>query len=189
MHIVDHPTRVWIASNFPCPGTPYYVVYKRLVPSTPYSVLLDIKSWTDFLIIVDLRERERKMHLNTLLLALASTALAKPTPPASARLWATHYNGNVYTLELNGTDLAIKQTLKTCGAMPSWLTLDAKTRTVYCSNEDGTNDPSTHGTLTALRAAPDGRLQEVAVTDTVGGGVNSVIYEADEGKKYLAIAH
>jgi 6-phosphogluconolactonase (cycloisomerase 2 family) len=129
------------------------------------------------------------MHLATLLL-LASTAIAKPTPsPAPARLWATHYNGNVYTLELNNKDLSLKQTLKTCGKMPSWLTLDAQTRTVYCSNEDGTADASTHGTLTALHAAPDGQLHEIAVTNTVGGGVNSVIYEADAGKKFLAIAH
>jgi len=130
------------------------------------------------------------MHLNTLFLALATAAIAKPTPaPPPARLWATHYNGNVYTLELNNHSLAIKQTLKTCGAMPSWLTLDAKTRTVYCSNEDGTADASTHGTLTALHAAADGKLHEVAVTNTVGGGVNSVIYQSDKGKKYLAIAH
>ena len=128
------------------------------------------------------------MHFNTLLLSLASTAIATATP-APARLWATHYSGDVYTLELAQNNLTIKQTLKTCGDMPSWLTLDSKTRTVYCSNEDGTTDPSTHGSLTALRAAQDGQLREIAVTDTVGGGVNSVIYEAGKGKKFLAIAH
>ncbi|KAJ5343919.1 hypothetical protein MYU51_002155 [Penicillium brevicompactum] len=127
------------------------------------------------------------MYLNAFLLALASTAIAKPAP-APARLWATHYNGNVYTLELNNNDLTLKQTLKTCGAMPSWLTLDPKSRTVYCSNEDGTTDASTHGSLTALHVAGNGQLHEGAVVETIGGGVNSVIYEADKGK-FLAIAH
>lgn len=127
------------------------------------------------------------MHLNAFLLALASTAIAKPVP-APARLWATHYNGNVYALELNNNDLTLKQTLKTCGAMPSWLTLDPKSRTVYCSNEDGTTDASTHGSLTALHVGADGQLHEGAVAETIGGGVNSVIYEADKGK-FLAIAH
>jgi 6-phosphogluconolactonase (cycloisomerase 2 family) len=126
------------------------------------------------------------MHLQTLLLPLLTTlTTAKP-----AHLWATHYNGNVYTLTLNNhNDLSITQTLKTCGNMPSWLTLDPQARIVYCSDEDGTTDPSTHGSLTALHAAPDGSLREIAKTSTVGGGVASVIYEGDKGRKFLAIAH
>ncbi|KAJ6100797.1 hypothetical protein N7499_000427 [Penicillium canescens] len=126
------------------------------------------------------------MHLQTLLLPLLTTlTAAKP-----AHLWATHYNGNVYTLTLNNHhDLSITQTLKTCGNMPSWLTLDPQTRIVYCSDEDGTTDPSTHGSLTALHAAPNGSLSEIAKTSTVGGGVASVIYEGDKGRKFLAIAH
>lgn len=73
--------------------------------------------------------------------------------------------------------------------MPSWLTLDTNTRTVYCSDESGTADASTHGSLTALHVKPDGTLREDAVAKTVGGGVNSVIYESDAGKKFIAIAH
>ncbi|CAI7637383.1 unnamed protein product [Penicillium glandicola] len=128
------------------------------------------------------------MHLQTLLLsALGTTSAALTSKPA--HLWATHYNGNVYTLTLKNNDLSISQTLNTCGDMPSWLTLDAHTRTVYCSDESGTADRSTYGTLTALHASPNGTLYEGAVAKTVGGGVNSVIYEAGAGRKFLAIAH
>ncbi|KAJ5822976.1 Cytochrome cd1-nitrite reductase-like C-terminal heme d1 [Penicillium robsamsonii] len=130
------------------------------------------------------------MHLQTLLpvlSALGATAAITSKPPV--HLWATHYNGNVYTLTLKSNDLSISQTLDTCGDMPSWLTLDAHTRTVYCSDETGTADPSTHGSLTALHVNPDGTLREGAVAKAVGGGVNSVIYEAGAGKKFLAIAH
>ncbi|KAJ5142229.1 hypothetical protein N7526_003224 [Penicillium atrosanguineum] len=123
------------------------------------------------------------------LLATVGLASAAPKPAHQARLWATHYNGNVYTLALDGENLSLTDTMKTCGKMPSWLTFDSKARVLYCSDEDGTADPSTHGTLTAYDAAPDGKLHEIATTKTIGGGVNSVIYENDDGGKYLAIAH
>ncbi|CAI7584685.1 unnamed protein product [Penicillium discolor] len=130
------------------------------------------------------------MHLQTLLpilSAIGTTSAASASKPA--HLWATHYNGNVYSLTLKNDNLSLSQTLNTCGDMPSWLTLDAHTRTVYCSDEDGTADASTHGSLTALHVKPDGTLREGAVAKTVGGGVNSVIYESDAGKKFIAIAH
>ncbi|KAJ5929196.1 hypothetical protein N7454_007044 [Penicillium verhagenii] len=108
----------------------------------------------------------------------------------SSRLWATHYNGNVYTLSLSGSNLSIADTQKTCGAMPSWLTFDSESRILYCSDENGTSDPSTHGSLSAYRVdGPGGQLAQIAKAETVGGGVNSVIYEAGKGEKYIAIAH
>jgi 6-phosphogluconolactonase (cycloisomerase 2 family) len=136
------------------------------------------------------------MHLQTLLLPLLTTlqitptSASKPNPPKPSTLWATHYNGNVYTLTLTPEhDLSVTQTLKTCGKMPSWLTLDAHSRTVYCSDEDGTTDPSTHGSLTALAISANGSLSEIAKADTIGGGVASVLYGGDKGGEYLAIAH
>ncbi|KAJ5779099.1 Cytochrome cd1-nitrite reductase-like C-terminal heme d1 [Penicillium paradoxum] len=123
------------------------------------------------------------MHFLPLLSVLTAAAAAP------AHLWATHYNGTVYTLTLNKNDLSITQTLDTCGDMPSWLTFDPKTRTVYCIDETGTADPSTHGSVTVLHAALNGKLHEIAATNAVGGGVNSVIYQSDWGKKFLAIAH
>ena len=131
------------------------------------------------------------MHLQNLLpiLSALGTTSAAIITSKQTHLWATHYNGNVYTLALKNNDLSISQTLKTCGDMPSWLTLDAQTRTVYCSDESGTADPPTNGTLTALHVKPDGTLRKGAVAKTVGGGVNSVIYESDAGKKFIAIAH
>ncbi|KAJ5101595.1 hypothetical protein NUU61_003817 [Penicillium alfredii] len=121
---------------------------------------------------------------------LLSTLIASAS---ASRLWATHYNGHVYTLDLAGNNtLSVTDKLKTCGGMPSWLTFDAATRTLYCSDEDGSADPSTHGSLTALHAAPDGKLREMVKTEAVGGGVSSAIYGGKgkgKGKKYLAIAH
>lgn len=118
----------------------------------------------------------------------ALLALSAPLV-AAVNLWATHYSGHVYTLALSGRDFRVAETSKTCGNMPSWLTFDSDARVLYCVNEDGSADPSTHGSVTAYRAGRDGKLRQVAVAETVGGGVNSVIYEGGKGGKFLAIAH
>ncbi|KKK26043.1 hypothetical protein AOCH_006897, partial [Aspergillus ochraceoroseus] len=135
-------------------------------------------------------------EISILYLLLLGLSQSLPSAAASiATLYATHYStGSVYSLSLdratNGSySLSIASSLKTCGPYPSWVTFDAATRTLYCSDENGGR--STNGSLTAL-AAPqgDGMLAELARTDAApGGGVNSVIYEDGRGGKYLAIAH
>ena len=77
----------------------------------------------------------------------------------------------------------------TCGGMPSWLTFDSEARILYCSDESGSADPSSNGTLTAYHARRDGKLHEIAKTETIGGGVHSVIFEAGNKEKFIAIAH
>ncbi|KAJ5662677.1 Cytochrome cd1-nitrite reductase-like C-terminal heme d1 [Penicillium macrosclerotiorum] len=129
--------------------------------------------------------------LSTLILSSLAAASPsqsqKPSPPSKpSTLWATHYNGNVYTLSLSGDSLSLASAQKTCGDMPSWLTFDAASRTVYCSDESGT--AAGGGSLTAYRASRNGTLHQFAKTETVGGGVNSVLYEAEKGK-FLGIAH
>lgn len=130
------------------------------------------------------------------------SVLSLPALAAASNLYVSHYNGNVYSLALtsipgpqdrNDGSAAVKYTLsqtaalKTCGSMPSWLTFDASTRVLYCSDESGSR--TSPGSLTALAAAADGRLSEIAKVDTIGGGVNNVIYNRDDGKKFIAIAH
>lgn len=128
------------------------------------------------------------LPLLSISLPITATAAKHLAPPS--RLWATHYNGNVYTLTLDkaAKNLSITDTQKTCGKMPSWLTFDSESRIVYCSDEDGTADPSTHGSLTAYHPDRDGKLHEISSVKTVGGGVDSVIYEVGK-EKFIAIAH
>lgn len=111
---------------------------------------------------------------------------------SAANLYATHYSGSVYTLSLedgdDGYSLSVASELKTCGPMPSWITLDPESKLLYCSDETG--DASSNGSLTSLSIGEDGSLTEAAKTDAApGGGVNSIIYTGDDGSKYLAIAH
>lgn len=125
------------------------------------------------------------MHLPALLTTLATTTTAIHT------LYATHYSGQVYTLHLgdagnanHSASLSIAATATTCGAMPSWLTVDHDAGVLYCTDENEAG-----GSLTVLApASGDGRLREVAKTADVGGGVNSVVYGGSTGK-YLAVAH
>ena len=118
--------------------------------------------------------------------------LATCLPLATAtNLYATHYDGSVYSLSLQRSDdtysLSIASSLKTCGSMPSWLTFDSASRILYCSDESG--DASTNGSLTTLAADEDGTLTEIATAAAPGGGVNSIFYSGDDGNQYLAIAH
>lgn len=113
-----------------------------------------------------------------LLLSLPLT-LAKPST-----LFATHYNGNVFTLTLNDNKLSLASTADTCGSMPSWLTLDAASRTLYCTDETASK-----GSETTLSVDDDGKLAETAVAKDVGGGVNSVFYTGEGEKRFLAVAH
>ncbi|KAL4957025.1 Lactonase, 7-bladed beta-propeller-domain-containing protein [Aspergillus filifer] len=135
--------------------------------------------------------------LRTLSLGLGLTPALSLAAPSSVNLFATHYSTqSIHTLTLtrsNGTySLAETSSLKTCGTYPSWITLDAETDTIYCSDEYGwanVNDVA-NGSLTSLTVEEDGILTEEAVTgDAPGSGVHNVIFQGDAGEKYLAVAH
>ncbi|KAJ9364830.1 hypothetical protein DTO280E4_1125 [Paecilomyces variotii] len=102
-------------------------------------------------------------------------------------LYATHYDGNVYKLSLEGEgdDVSLKQiqVLQTCGKAPSWLTVDPERGLLWCSDE------SSPGTLTSLEIGNEGAMKELVRVAAPSGGVNSIIYPGQNNKNYLAIAH
>ncbi len=107
---------------------------------------------------------------------------------AATNLYATHYDGNIYSLSLDGENsLSITSSLKTCGDGPSWLTFDSPTRTLYCSDHAG--DATVSGSLSSYTVDKDGRLTELAKTADVGAAVHSAMYTGENGDKYLAVAH
>ncbi|KAJ5976925.1 hypothetical protein N7501_000267 [Penicillium viridicatum] len=108
---------------------------------------------------------------------------------AATNLYATHYDGNIYSLSLDGgNSLSVTSSLKSCGDGPSWLTFDSSTRTMYCSDHAG--NASMNGLLTSYSVNQNGRLTELANTVDVGAAVHSVIYGGKHGReKYLAVAH
>jgi len=80
----------------------------------------------------------------------------------------SHYNGNLYTLSLNGGKLPITSQLKACGGMPSWLELDSDFKNVYCTDESGAQGGAT---LTALSVADNGALKVSGTARSLGGEV------------------
>ncbi|KAJ5170210.1 uncharacterized protein N7500_002993 [Penicillium coprophilum] len=108
---------------------------------------------------------------------------------AATNLYATHYDGNIYTLSLDSANsLSISSSLKTCGDAPSWLTFDASTRTIYCSDHSGNG--TMNGSLSSYSVDQHGKLTELAKTVDVGAAVHSIMYGGEHGhENYLAVAH
>jgi hypothetical protein len=121
--------------------------------------------------------------------AAAALLLALPTAlAASANLLVSHYNGNLYSLSLTtsgstGT-LAVKQTVKTCGTMPSWLTLDSASGSLWCTDE------STYGSpiLTQLSVSASGSMTVSGQAKSGGGDLHSTLYGGSDGKGFIATA-
>jgi len=105
-----------------------------------------------------------------------------------ANLLVSHYNGNLYSLSLatsgSAATLSIKQTLRAGGSMPSWLTLDSATETLYVTDE------STYGSpvLTTVSVAADGTLKTVSTARTNGGDLHSTLYGGTDGNGFIAAA-
>jgi hypothetical protein len=113
------------------------------------------------------------------------------TRTTTQNLYVSHYDGHVFslTLDTEASTLTLTDTLQACGGMPSWLTIDAATSTLYCVDESGTSANVGNGSLSSFAVYADGSLKETAKVTTLPAGVASVIYEGHAGKKYLAIAH
>lgn len=108
---------------------------------------------------------------------------------AGVNLYTTHYTGNVYTLSFttsgSTSNLSITASPKLCGVQPSWLTLDASTRTLYCLDES-----NTAGQLSSISApANGGALTQNSKVGTIGNGLFSALYSGANGKSFLAVAH
>ncbi|CRG84580.1 putative protein SERP1457 [Talaromyces islandicus] len=130
-------------------------------------------------------------------LPLATTIWAFPTSTntssPSSTLYVSHYDGHVYTLSLDtaARSLTLAGSLQACGAMPSWVTYDAPSNTLYCVDESGSSANSGNGTLSSFSPTSSSNvpLRLTDKTTTLPGGVASVIYKDNDGRDYLAIAH
>ncbi|MCJ1329021.1 hypothetical protein MMC10_005698 [Thelotrema lepadinum] len=120
----------------------------------------------------------------------ATTILLVAAGPALAiNLWTSDYSGNLSSLSFTGCEgaytLQKTHSAVTCGAAPSWLTLDPTSSTLYCVDESTTKN----GSLWAYSMDSLGALTAKAANiSTTPGPVNSGLYGGSKQNSFLALA-
>lgn len=108
----------------------------------------------------------------------------------NAFLYVASYGGSVTTLKMTrGADslrLRPVATTEGCAGSPSWLTLDAANRVLYCTDE-GLSSTVPDGSLSSFRTIRDGSLVRLGRVRTVLGPVSAAVY-GKEGNG-IAVAH
>lgn len=136
------------------------------------------------------------------MLPLLLPLLLLPTLTLATNLYVASYAGNISTLSLllnpdcesnsnsNSNNynsycynLTQTSTFNTSTHTPSWLTLDRHDALLYMVDEAVNN---TNGTIVAYRTGWSGRLEEVARTEDVGGGVHAAFFADGKG---LVVPH
>jgi hypothetical protein len=114
-----------------------------------------------------------------------SAALCVLPAVLGQNLLVSHYNGNVYSVSFSGTALAIKSQIKAGGQMPSWLTLDAASGSVWVTDEStgGSNKQ-----MYQLTVGSDLSLKSSGTSKANGGELHSCLYGGSDGKGYIAAA-
>ena len=123
---------------------------------------------------------------------LASLAFSAPLlvkAISAETLFASHYSGQVYTLQLTNNSgvfsLAASSNVTACGGLPSWLTYDAVGKALYCSDETFSGS----GSISSFSADVNGRLTLTGKALAPTGGVANTLYGGPNGRSFIAIAH
>jgi 6-phosphogluconolactonase (cycloisomerase 2 family) len=102
-------------------------------------------------------------------------------------LLVSHYTGKVFSLSLaaSGTSgtLKVGTSASGCGKMPSWLTLDSASGTLYCFDEEGNS-----GVVSQYKVGSDGSVTMTGQAKTTGGDVHGWLFGGSDGKGFLAMA-
>ena len=104
----------------------------------------------------------------------------------AAKLIASHFSGPIYTLDLTLTN-ATSGTLKVagqtsgCGRIPSWLTVDKASNSVFCIDESWYGA----GVLAQFAADADAKLTLKASAPTSGNSVHGSLYGGNDNKSFV----
>lgn len=137
--------------------------------------------------------------INTILLtglSLLSGAVAAPPRPGrpakaeSYKLLATHFSGQIYTLDLklNSADSgALTQSSRTngCGVTPTWLHLDEESRTLYCIDESWMGSGVLQQYSVSPKTAASTSIKLTGSASTPGNSVHGSLYGGKDGKSFL----
>ena len=105
----------------------------------------------------------------------------------AAKLLVSHFSGPLYTLDLTlssatSGSLKISSTAGGCGNIPTWLTLDKLTNTVWCFDEDWNGS----GVISQYTINDAGVLTLTGSGATPGNSVYGALYGGPDGKGFVA---
>jgi 6-phosphogluconolactonase (cycloisomerase 2 family) len=135
--------------------------------------------------------------INTIIvfgLSLVSQVLGhpggRPKRPQTSKLIATHFSGQIYTLDLTVNDNnegTLKTTSKTtgCGVTPTWLHLDEQTRTLYCFDESWMGSGVIQQYSVSPRDSSTTKLTLTGSAPTPGNSVHGSLYGGRDGKSFV----
>jgi 6-phosphogluconolactonase (cycloisomerase 2 family) len=128
------------------------------------------------------------MHVSS----IAVTALGLvPSAAFAADLFVSHFSGTVYSLSYtsgnNGNgSLALKSSASGCGRMPSWLTFDSPSKSLYCFDETGSWGGGS--VVASFAVNTDGSLKSSGQAKSTGGEVHGSLYGGVNGTSFVAMA-
>ncbi|KAF0319256.1 hypothetical protein GQ607_013505 [Colletotrichum asianum] len=113
------------------------------------------------------------------------SALCAAFSGEAATLLASHYSGQIYTLELSSANqLSIVKSISSGNRMPAWLDLDSATKTLYVPDETHFGQPL----LKSYSLGDNGTVTPKGQVQTAGGELHSTIYEGGAGGGFVAVA-
>lgn len=122
---------------------------------------------------------------------IALTGLSFLSNAFAVKLLATHFSGQIYTLDLtlasggsSGT-LAVSSKVKGCGVTPAWLHLDEESRTVYCIDESWQGSGVLQQYSLNPKTASNTVLTLTGSAATPGNSVHGSLYGGKDGKKFI----
>jgi 6-phosphogluconolactonase (cycloisomerase 2 family) len=114
----------------------------------------------------------------------------RPGKADAVKLIATHFSGQIYTLDLslsNATSGSLAVTSKTtgCGVTPTWLYLDESTRTLYCFDESWQGSGVIQQYSLNPKDASTTSLTLTGSAATPGNSVHGSLYGGKDGKSFV----
>jgi 6-phosphogluconolactonase (cycloisomerase 2 family) len=117
-------------------------------------------------------------------LSLAPAVLARPGYKASVKLIASHYSGQIYTLDFSGSKLTSQSKTDGCGRIPGWIDYYSDDKSLYCYDESWYGS----GYIVSYNVSTDGTLKQFARAPTTGNDVHGTLYGGSNGKGFVATA-
>ncbi|KAI8626372.1 putative isomerase YbhE [Xylariaceae sp. FL1651] len=103
---------------------------------------------------------------------LLPAVLALPAHVLGVSLLASHYTGKIYSLTLNNSTLTVTSSATGAGNLPSWLSYNSSSKTVYSADEDWNGS----GTLASFTVGSTGVLTQTGKLTSSGASVYGTPY-------------